>query len=95
MARSEELSSFFGLYAQGKSCITHKRQESCGVLSTALVAKEEKEAPYDFEYSTNRSQILDESSTTTLRKGYAARLTMQHDGGILFKGLLQMTERAR
>lgn len=39
--------------------------------STALVAKEEKEAPYASNNSTDLGQKLDGSSTTNLRNTYA------------------------
>jgi hypothetical protein len=51
--------------------------------STALVAKEEKEAPYDYKDTIDEVQLLDGKATTTLRKGYAERLTVRDDEGIL------------
>jgi hypothetical protein len=41
------------------------------VWSTALVAKEEKEAPYCIKDTIIRAPLLDDYATNTLRKGYA------------------------
>jgi hypothetical protein len=41
------------------------------VWSTALVAKEEKEAPYCLKDTIIQALLLDDYTTNTLRKGYA------------------------
>jgi hypothetical protein len=66
MARTQKVNTL----QRGKEKVAFKAKRAVE-WSTALVAKEEKEAPYDCYDITDLGQKLDGSSTNNLRNTYA------------------------